>query len=77
MDIKYPWIKVENGDVFEGHQLHWVNCFLVDEELDNIKAWCFENDWKIEVSEMTEEQLEKYPEIIMFIESRENWKNEV
>lgn len=22
------WITVEDGDVFEGHQLHWANCFF-------------------------------------------------
>lgn len=64
------WITVgEDGDVFEGHQLHWADCFFSNALPGTIKAFIEDEfpDTKFTIVPMTKEQLEKYPEAIEFV----------
>jgi len=64
------WIKVDGGDTFEGHQGHWADCFFYNATSDNIQFYGtgFGNrsDETIEIREMTEEEVLKYPEAVIF-----------
>lgn len=69
MEIKYAWIKVDGGEVFEGHQLHWANCFFSNAHIDTIREFCELKEFgEVEVTEMTEEQHQKYPELKNFVD---------
>ena len=82
--IKPLWITVCNGHIFEGHQLHWANCFFSNayrEEIEHylngdVERTSWDTDAQIkaaglgeytfEIREMTDDELEKYPEATEF-----------
>lgn len=77
MQTKPFWIIVENGDLFEGHQGHWADCFFSNATIDTIKAALdgkalFGEKVEYEIREMTDEEIQKYPESIDFT----NWLKE-
>ncbi len=66
------WIIIDNGNVFEGHQGHWADCFFSNAyesairhvlENDELFPGCGLEDF--EIREMTDEELKKYPEAIL------------
>lgn len=74
--MKKPyWIRVgftPETHIFEGHQLHWANCFFSNATYAEIK-YSLENntlfsvqvdEW--EIREMTDEELIQYPEAVEF-----------
>ena len=65
------WIKVgEDGDIFEGHQLNWANCFFSNALPELVEAFIigeFPNS-KFTIVPMTKEQLEEYPEAVEYFE---------
>lgn len=79
-DIKPLWISVEDGDIFEGHQLHWSNCFFSNAYRREIEGFlttkgAIQGDLTFElegglcsyvIREMTPEELVKYPEALEF-----------
>ncbi len=72
--MKNPiWIIVNGGDYFEGHQGHWADCHFSNATRANIE-WSLENEgmWgekvTYEIREMTDAEVEKYPEITEFIQ---------
>jgi len=46
---KIKLIKVENGDVFIGTIDHWKDCFFSNPNDTNIKEFCKEQKWKVEI----------------------------
>ena len=74
--IRPLWISVEGGGAFEGHQLHWANCFFSNatkREIERflVRPGVINNEFPDEVSKyeiraMTEEELAKYPEAMEF-----------
>jgi hypothetical protein len=70
------WIIVDNGDTFEGHQGHWANCFFSNSyesairntlDVDELFPGCGKHTY--EIREMTDEELEKFPEALQFREN--------
>jgi hypothetical protein len=64
------WIIIDNGDVFEGHQAHWADCFFSNATQSNI-AYALETDpmfkdCEVEIREFSDEDLVKYPEAVEF-----------
>lgn len=81
--MKPLWITVvdeEDGSVFEGHQLHWANCFFSNATKSQIEAFLLtpgaindhltyppeEGLCEYHIREMTDEELAKYPEAMEF-----------
>lgn len=79
--MKPLWIIVDDGHVFEGHQLHWANCFFSNAVRASIEAFLNEPGaahspderlhaadacCKYVIREMTDEELAKYPEAVEF-----------
>lgn len=67
------WITVtesEPGDVFEGTQVHWSNCFFSNATRVNISTAIedgfFDETVTYDIREMTDEEVVRYPEIIAF-----------
>lgn len=67
--IRPIWIVLDGGDLFEGHQLNWADCFfsnatrrIIKEELErgNLKQESYS------IREMTDEELAKSPEVVEF-----------
>ena len=46
-------ILVENGDVFEGSRGQFTDCFFTNADDEEIKDWCFDNGWKLEIDGKT------------------------
>lgn len=79
------WITVEDGDVFEGHQLHWANCFFsnatrpaIESFLNTPGAVDSELTYtpeaeclKYTIREMTDEEVDQYPGLREFCEGLE------
>ena len=70
--LKPIWIKLDDGDTFEGHQGHWADVYFSNatrsaimhaETYDPFVATC-----TMEITVMTEEQLAEHPEAIAFCE---------
>ena len=67
------WIIVDDGNVFEGHQGHWADCFFSNATEAAIRN-ALENEnffgvkEKFVIREMTNEELEKYPEMLAYRE---------
>lgn len=64
------WIKVDDGETFEGHQGHWADVFFSNAIESEIR-WAakedpFLRDCKIEIRPMTPEELERHPEAVEF-----------
>ena len=65
------WILLDDGDTFEGHQLHWADCFFSNasrREIENAVA-CDDlmmGPVKLTIREMTDEEVAKYPEAVEF-----------
>lgn len=70
MEKKNPiWIVVDDGEFFEGHQGHWADCFFTNAHQSEIEAFCSVGqfkDVKLVITEMTDEQVVKYPEAVAF-----------
>lgn len=47
----FRWIKVENGDAFEGDFLHWSDCYFSNPSIYAIKAFCRGQHWSVEFFE--------------------------
>lgn len=62
------WITVDNGEIFEGHQGVFADCFFTNATLYNIKEWCQDQKMDLKFREMTAEELEKHPRAITFRE---------
>jgi hypothetical protein len=68
------WIIVDDGDVFEGHQGHWADCFFSNATKNQIlsaleRESFFGEIVPFEIREMTDEEIAKYPEAIDFEKS--------
>jgi DNA polymerase III delta subunit len=82
MQTKPFWITVNGGDVFEGHQGHWADCFFSNATIDTIKNSLDSNSLfgekvEYEIREMTDEELQKYPEAIEFADWLKNEYGEI
>lgn len=50
------WIKVNNGEVFEGNEYHWDNTFFSishlnqNTQLDLILSFCDKHNWLVEIN---------------------------
>ena len=71
------WISVDNGDIFEGHQGHWADCFFsnsferqIRQSLDNDNFFQTGDEPKPSyvIREMTDEELMKFPDALEFRE---------
>ena len=67
------WIIVDDGNVFEGHQGHWADCFFSNATESAIRAALedktfFGSKEKFVIREMTDEELERYPEMLAYRE---------
>lgn len=71
------WIILDNGDLFEGHQGHWADCFFsnsfereIRNALENDNFFQTGNDPKptVVIREMTDEELARFPEALHFRE---------
>ena len=69
------WIVVDNGDTFEGHQAHWADCFFsnaiestIRHVLETEALFPGMDKSVFQIREMTDEELEKFPEAIPFRE---------
>jgi len=62
------WIVIPG--VFEGHQGHWADCFFSNATRDEIETavavWPLFQGETVSFSEMTDEQLTKWPEASTF-----------
>jgi predicted nuclease of predicted toxin-antitoxin system len=45
------WIIVEDGEVFEGDELHWEDCFFTNATETEIRKFCRENGWKVVIQD--------------------------
>ena len=68
------WIIIDDGVIFEGHQGHWADCFFSNSYEKQIRS-CLEHDTlfpgtntKYVIREMTDAEVEKYPEALEFRE---------
>lgn len=43
------WIIVEAGDVFEGNEKHWADCFFTNVSELTVRDFCKANGWKVEI----------------------------
>jgi hypothetical protein len=64
------WIKVDDGEIFEGHQGHWADTFFANATKSAI-LWAGKEDpylhhYKIEIRPMTPDELARYPEAVEF-----------
>lgn len=71
--MKNPiWIVVDGGTTFEGHQAHWADCFFSNATqrsiLLNGTGFSPREDELIEIREMTDEEVAKYPHIFSFVQ---------
>lgn len=67
LQTKRPiWIMVEDGDVFDGHQGSWADCFFSNAFEGAIQQYCEDQGWKYVIREMTDEELTEYPEAVDF-----------
>lgn len=67
------WIIVDDGNVFEGHQGHWADCFFSNATESAIRSALedktfFGSKEKFVIREMTDEELERYPEMLAYRE---------
>lgn len=69
------WIIVDGGETFEGHQGHWAYSFFANAyegairttlDVDELFPGCGKHSY--EIREMTDEEVEKYPEALAFRE---------
>lgn len=64
------WITVDGGNTFEGHQGHWTDCFYSNATRAVIEAYGTQvaprDEETIEIREMTNEEVAKYPEAVPF-----------
>ena len=67
--MKNPiWIIVESGDLFEGAQMHWSNCFFSNAFQSEIECFCERMKWKLEIREMTDEEVIMFPDAVPFVQ---------
>ena len=66
------WISVDDGDTFEGHQLHWADCYFSNAYEDVIRDYCEDDGSTVEIREMTDEEVAQYPDLLSFVESLNN-----
>lgn len=52
------WIIVEDGEVFEGNEKHWGDCFFSNVNEEAIRNFCESHGWKVTISD-TEPELDK------------------
>jgi hypothetical protein len=45
------WIVVEDGDIFEGDENHWADCFFTNVSADTVLGFCEANGWKVKISD--------------------------
>lgn len=45
------WIIVDEGEVFEGNEDHWRDCFFTNVSEDAIKQFCKANGWNVEIKD--------------------------
>ena len=70
--MKPIWIKIDDGDTFEGHQGHFANTFFANAYRSMIEAVLANGslfpgeEFTYEIREMTPEELAKYPEALEF-----------
>ena len=62
------WIVVEDGEVFEGNEYHWADCFFSNVSEDTIRDFCEKNGWKVDVS--NDYRLKHLPSGLYFCPSR-------
>ena len=67
------WIIVDDGNVFEGHQGHWADCFFSNATESAIRSALedktfFGSKESFVIREMTDEELERYPEMLAYRE---------
>jgi hypothetical protein len=43
------WIVVEDGEVFEGDENHWADCFFTNVSEDTVRIFCEFHGWKVEI----------------------------
>lgn len=64
------WIIIDDGHVFEGTQAHWANCFFSNATRKEIKRSFNEMDMlknrKCEIRDMTDEEILKWPDAVLF-----------
>lgn len=67
------WIIVGDGDIFEGHQLHWANTFFSNATRDAIEAALQDENFldgaKFKLRAMTDAEVLMYPEAVEFEQS--------
>jgi hypothetical protein len=45
------WIVVEDGNVFEGDETHWADCFFSNVSEELVRDFCEREGWKVEISD--------------------------
>ena len=62
------WIKIDDGETFEGHQGHWQDTFFSNATALAIEEFFHDNPLfngsTLEIRRMTQEEIEQYPEVI-------------
>lgn len=50
MDLE-TWIIVEDGDMFEGTRLQFMNSFFSNADDEQIKKWCSQHGFKLKIGD--------------------------
>lgn len=45
------WIVIENGEIFEGDENHFADCFFTNVSEETVRGWCAGHGWKVEIRE--------------------------
>jgi|HubBroStandDraft_1064217.scaffolds.fasta_scaffold261449_2 hypothetical protein len=49
------WIVVEDGDIFEGNEHHWADCFFANVSPDTVIGFCESQGWKVKITDVKPE----------------------
>jgi len=60
------YITVEGGELFQGHQGHWADCFFSNATRDEIENYLKSDNQDYEIRDMTSEEILRMPEAIRF-----------
>lgn len=45
------WIVVENGDIFEGNEDHWADCFFTNVSEETVREFCKNHNLKVVITD--------------------------
>jgi hypothetical protein len=47
------WITVEDGELFEGDENHWADCFFSNVTEENIRDFCKQYGWSVKIENIS------------------------